>query len=191
MTREPTTYRLSDEQRRNICLLLSSGCDREAAAHFARCSKVDLQSEILSSPAFAADVRHAEAMSELAHIRNVQNATQDVKNWRASVWWLERRSPERFARREVGTITVQQLQDFIAQLASSVFDAIQNPDDRERLMERLDQLERSLHASNICHDEPSSVPVLADHSKHLEEVEVDSLASPDESDLESDDDFAE
>jgi hypothetical protein len=191
MTREPTTHRLSDQQRRNICLLLSTGCDREAAANFARCSTVDLQREILCDPAFAADVRHAEGISELAHIRNVQNAAQDVKNWRASVWWLERRSPERFGRRDAGTITIQQLQAFIAQLASSVFDAIQDPDDRQRLMQRLDQLERSLQAADSCHDMPPSAATMADNPKLLEEVEVDSVASPDGSDLESDDDFAE
>ena len=192
MTREKlTTFRLSDQQRQNICLLLSSGCDRQAAVNFARCSKIDLQRELLCDPAFAADVRHAEAMSELAHIRNVQNAADDVKNWRASVWWLERRSPERFARRDAGTITSQQLQVFIAQLAATLFDAVQNPHDRERLIERLHQLERSLRESDSVHNAPPGTLELADNSKLQEDVELDSPASPDESDLESDHDFAE
>ena len=54
---------------------------------------------------FAAEVRRAEAPVELSHMRNVQNAAQDGKNWRASVWWLERRSPERFGPRGAGTVT--------------------------------------------------------------------------------------
>jgi hypothetical protein len=190
MTREPFTSRLSDEQRHNICLLLSTGCDREAAATFARCSPFDIQREMLHDPDFAADVRHAEARSELAHIRNVQNAAQDVKNWRASVWWLERRLPERFGRRAAETITTRQLQAFIAQLAASVFDAIQDPGDRERLMERLEQMERSLQAMSVGSDELRGDSTPAHNPMLLEEVEVDSLASPEERDLESDVDVA-
>jgi len=191
MTRKPISYRLSDEQRRNICLLLSTGCDRDTAAKFSRCSPVDLRREILRDPVFATDVRHAEGMSELAHIRNVQNAAQDVKQWRASVWWLERRSPERFGRRAAGTITTRQLQAFIAQLASSMFEAVQDVEDRERLLERLAQLERLLQESTFCNDDLPAAPALVDNPKLLEEVEVDSLASLDESELVFNDDYAE
>ena len=58
---------------------------------------------------FVANVRRAEASVELSHMRNVQQAAKDKKDWRASVWWLERRSPERFGTPR-GTVTVAAVQ---------------------------------------------------------------------------------
>jgi len=95
---------------------------------------------------FASEVRRAEGASELAHVRNVQNAAQDVKNWRASTWWLERRSPERFGRRSAGTVTTRQLNAFVAQLVSVVMDELRDATDRQRLIDRFNQVVKSLDA---------------------------------------------
>jgi hypothetical protein len=40
---------------------------------------------------------------------NILKATKDGRFWRASAWWLEQRSPERFGRRAPGVITPRQL----------------------------------------------------------------------------------
>jgi hypothetical protein len=135
---------LSDEQKNNICLYLSAGCDREAAAKLAHCSHWELHSAMTRDTAFAEKARHAEGASELAHVRNVQNAAQDVKNWRASVWWLERRSPERFGRRDAGTVTTRQLKAFVAQLVAIVIEELHDAGDRQRIVDRFDELIKTL-----------------------------------------------
>ena len=144
MTRESQPLQLSDEQKNNICLYLSAGCDREAAAKLAHCTQWDLHWAMMCDASFAEKVRRAEGASELAHVRNVQNAAQDVKNWRASVWWLERRSPERFGRRDAGTVTTRQLKAFVAQLVAIVTEELHDANDRQRIVDRFDNLIETL-----------------------------------------------
>ena len=90
---------LTQQQQRDVCLILSTGCDRLAAAKYVGCSPADLRRAMRNVPQFAADVRRNEAAIEMTHMRNVRNAARDDKHWRASVWWLERRAPERYGRR--------------------------------------------------------------------------------------------
>ena len=63
--------------------------------------------------AFAAQLRRTEAGAELAHMGTVKEAAKEAKNWRASVWWLERHAPDRFGPRGAGTVTVRQLDEFL------------------------------------------------------------------------------
>lgn len=135
---------LSDEQKQKVCMYLSAGCDRETAAKLTNCSHWDIHGAMLGDAAFAAEVRYSEGASELAHVRNVQHAAQDVKNWRASVWWLERRSPERYGKRDAGTVTTRHMKAFVAQLVAVVVEELQDPIARQRLADRFDQLVASL-----------------------------------------------
>src|SRR5687768_13729973 len=99
MTHEPSPIPLTDEQKSQIRGILSVGCDRQTAVDYVGCSLADIRRAMLEDAAFMADVRRAEAGIELMHMRNVQEAAEKKKEWRASVWWLEQRSPERFARK--------------------------------------------------------------------------------------------
>ena len=47
---------------------------------------------------FARALNHAEARAELRHMANIHKASQDDKNWRTSVWWLEQRAAARAAQ---------------------------------------------------------------------------------------------
>ncbi|NHQ60586.1 hypothetical protein G9409_08295 [Chlorobium sp. BLA1] len=44
-------------------------------------------------------VMQAEAKAEVYHLKNIETAS--VKNWFASAWFLERKHPERWGKREV------------------------------------------------------------------------------------------
>jgi hypothetical protein len=114
MTCQLITPHLNDDQKDQICAILAYGCDRETAAGIVECTVVDIGNEITDDPRFAIKVRRAEATAELRHMQNILNATKDGKYWRASVWWLERRSPERFGRRSADAITPKQLEQALA-----------------------------------------------------------------------------
>lgn len=135
---------LTEQQQRDVCLILSTGCDRLAAAKYVGCSLADLRRAIRNVPQFAADLRRAEAAIEMTHMRNVQNAAKDEKHWRASVWWLERRAPERYGRRDAGEITVPQLESFAAQLIAAVSEEVRDEGDRGRLLARLRRVAESV-----------------------------------------------
>jgi hypothetical protein len=135
---------LTDAQKREVCAILSVGCDRLAAAKYVGCSWPEIRSAMQEDGRFAAEVRRAEAGAELTHMRNVQNAARDDKHWRASVWWLERRSPERYGRREAGAVTPGQLERVVGLLAEVVSEEIRDAQDRQRLLERLGRITDSL-----------------------------------------------
>jgi len=149
---------LTDAQKREVCAILSVGCDRLGAAKYVGCLWEQIRSAMLEDQQFAADIRRAEAGAELTHMRNVQSAARDEKHWRASVWWLERRSPERYGRRDAGAVTPRQLERVVDLLADVVSEEVSDAQDRLHLLERLQQITDSLEQL-ICDDgSPESRP---------------------------------
>jgi len=144
MTHELTTPSLTDEQKGQICGILSVGCDRETAANFVGCRAADISRAMLSDRGFAAQVRRTEAGCELGHMRTVQEATKEAKNWRASVWWMERRSPDRFGPRGAGQVTLRQLDEFLNVVADIVCNEIECRDDQQRVIVRMGEAIREL-----------------------------------------------
>jgi hypothetical protein len=144
MTNSCNPSYLSEQQRREACAILTVGCDRETAARFVNCSPADLRRAMATNATFAADVRRAEASSEVTHMRNVQSAGREEKNWRASVWWLERHAPHRYGRRDGETVTPGQLKTFVAMLVSMAVDEIHDEADVRRLTARFNEAIRSL-----------------------------------------------
>src|SRR5438128_2011358 len=96
---------LSDDQKRELCLITQLGCDRITARNYLAVSAEQLRAELQRNAEFARQLARAEAAAELQHMRNVHQASQADKNWRTSVWWLERRAPERFGRRDPRCLT--------------------------------------------------------------------------------------
>jgi hypothetical protein len=144
MADKPTSSHLTDVQKQQICAILSAGCDRLAAAKYVGCSWDEIRGAMLEDRRFADDVRRAEAGAELTHMRNVQNAARDDKHWRASVWWLERRAPDRYGRREAGALSARQLEKIVDLLVAVVSEEVHDAQDRERLLNRLRQVTDSL-----------------------------------------------
>ncbi len=144
---------LTDEQKAQVYGILSVGCDRQTAANFVGCSLADIRRAMQWDPKFAAGVCRAEAGAELNHMRNIQQAAKDEKHWRASVWWLERRSPERFGPRGPGVVTSRQLKAFIDVLAETLREEIGTSDDQQRVIARLrslaDSVDRMLRDSQM------------------------------------------
>lgn len=145
---QPT--RLNAEQQGQVLGILSVGCDRETAAGFVGCTPADIAFAMQSQPAFGAAVRRTEAAAELTCMRTVHEAAKDVKGWRAAVWWLERRSPERFASRGAGSVTTRQLRVFLTIIGDLLNEEIHDPDDRQRVLARLNAYD-SL-ADNLVND---------------------------------------
>lgn len=128
---------LTDDQKRDVRAILSVGCDRQTAADYVGCSLGDLRRVMQHDTAFRTSIRRAEASVELSHMRNVQETAKNKNDWRASVWWLERRSPERFGRRSAGAITARQLQAFVAILVDALKEDVRSEEDRSRIITRL------------------------------------------------------
>jgi hypothetical protein len=140
MTHDNTAPALTDEQKGRICGILSVGCDRQTAADYIGCSLSDLRNLMEHDAAFAKDIRHAEAEAELKNMRNVQDTAREKKEWRASVWWLERRSPERFGRRTAGSVTARQLRGYFTLLTQMLDDRFPDAKERQPFLDQLNTL---------------------------------------------------
>lgn len=134
--------RLTKDEKREACAIASVGCDRDIAARYLGCTLDEFQAELARQPTFARDLAKAEAAAELVHMKNLKIAAEDEKNWRASVWWLERRSPERYGRRNPTAIPAGQLQSFLSEVAQVISDAVADSDQRAELLQRIESLAR-------------------------------------------------
>jgi hypothetical protein len=180
MTCELVPIELTDEQKAQVYGILSVGCDRQTAANFVGCSLADIRRAMQRDPQFAVGVCRAEAGAELNHMRTIQQAAKDEKHWRASVWWLERRSPERFGPRGPRVVTARQLKAFIDVLADTLREEIRTTDDQQRVIARLkslaDSVDRMLRDSQLQLEATTDV---SEASSHLGESLVrDDADSP-------------
>ncbi len=135
-----TPLRLTEDQKQDFCLIVSVGCDRETACKYLSCTPAQLYQELKQDNQFAAKLLQGEAASELNHMRNLHNAAKDEKHWRASVWWLERRSPDRFGRRAAGAISQDTLRKVIEQFAEVVVTEISTVKDRQKVLKKLAEI---------------------------------------------------
>jgi hypothetical protein len=94
--------RLTEKEKDALTAALKLGNTRETAANVVGCTPEELLAEVESDPQLERDVRQAEAAAEVQHMRTVHKAAQDEKNWRSSVWWLERRDRQRSAAAKWG-----------------------------------------------------------------------------------------
>jgi hypothetical protein len=89
-------------------------------------------------------------------MRVVQQAAREQKQWRASLWWLERRAPDRYARRDAGTVTRRELGRFLHAVAGGIAAEVRDEDDRRRVLDRLALLADSI-ADPLADTEPDPV----------------------------------
>lgn len=149
--------RFSDDQKRECCLMISIGCDRETACNYLGKTAEELRGALRLDEVFRRQLLRAEATPEFNHMRNLYNAAKDEKHWRASVWWLERRAPERYARRAPDALTAPQLRQVIEELAETIVGEVDDPQDRQRLLARLVQIaEKTRNDSFECSSENRS-----------------------------------
>ncbi|MBA3483866.1 MAG: hypothetical protein H0T51_18835 [Pirellulales bacterium] len=85
---------ITDFEKGQLDSVLKMGCSRDTACKYAGVSADRLLAEMQRDPTFERSILHAESHPEVRHIGNVNKASQDERNWRSSVWWLERRERE-------------------------------------------------------------------------------------------------
>ncbi len=156
--------RLTPEQRNELLDWLRGGGDRASVCDVVGVSQVQLRFEMKRDPEFAQAFARAEASMELRQMNKVIEATKDEKNWRTSVWWIERRTRERL-RGESRSLSAANVYDLVDALARAVGEELPEGELLRRVMERLYDVVAldasapsplSLPAPEPLGDEPSS-----------------------------------
>ena len=149
--------RLTPEQRKKVLDWLPSGGDRASACDVVGVTQVQLRLEMKRDPEFAEQVARAEASMELRQMDKVIKATNDEKNWRASVWWIERRTRERL-RGAGRSLTEDNIFDLVDAMARAIAEEVADSEIQRRLIERLFHVIASDAAEPVPSD---SVPDVA------------------------------
>jgi hypothetical protein len=77
-------------EREKLLQVIKLGCPSATAGKFVGLTREQLDALVLRDEELMREVLRAEAEAEVRHMGNVHKAANDEKNWRTSVWWLER-----------------------------------------------------------------------------------------------------
>lgn len=88
---------LDDAIRARIIEILEIGGSRNLAARIVGCATTTIQNEAKRNRPFLDALRKAEGDCELHHIKRIRDGE---KTWCSSAWFLERKWPGRYSKRE-------------------------------------------------------------------------------------------
>jgi hypothetical protein len=132
--------KLDDTKKREVFAILTVGGTRLMAAQYVGCHVETIRTTALRDPNFADQLRKAELGPELTFLRNIQLASKDPKQWRASAWALECLFPDRYGRRPPNSITPEQLAEVIREMGTIVVGEVPVKRFREQVLIRLSEL---------------------------------------------------
>jgi hypothetical protein len=138
---------LDDVKKREICAILAVGCSRVIAAQYVGCHPTTIRNTALRDEEFALQLGQAEVKHEILHLSHINSAAKEGRYWRAAAWALERKYPDRYARRDPNIITVEQISEVLAQFADVIFEEVTEPEYRQRILTRLNDLTAGLNAT--------------------------------------------
>jgi transposase len=101
------------ELERRLLDALRAGNTRRAACAYAGVEQHTFQRWLLRFAHFAQAIEKAEADAAVRNVAIIQQAARDG-TWTAAAWWLERRYPEDYGRRERVDVTIRQQAERIA-----------------------------------------------------------------------------
>lgn len=129
---------ISEIKQREILALLSVGCSRRTAARYVNCTQKAIDELAQANPDFAEKLRKAEANLEIESIKNMFNAAKQEKNWRASAWLLERKSPEEFQKKKPDVIPAGLLDTLLNRIVTLLIEECPAAVQRKGLLKKLD-----------------------------------------------------
>ncbi len=144
---------LTAELKQQLVAVASLGCDRLTSSRYIGVSLEEVRAAIEGDAAFAVELVRAEAQAELTHMKNIHQASKEEKNWRVSVWWLERRRPEQYAPRRGETFGRAEAEKLAELLGTAVKAEVQDAQVAARIATRiadvLAKLESALEGAGV------------------------------------------
>lgn len=99
MAGEGAPSKFTPETVKMVCNALAAGNTRRASCRYAGISHETFYQWLKDQPDFSDAVEKAEADAEVRHVANIAKAANDG-TWTASAWWLERRQPADWGRKD-------------------------------------------------------------------------------------------
>lgn len=117
--------------------LISQGNFKTVAARACGITSETLSQWEKHKPGFSEAIRVAEAEAEAGNVKNIYNASQS--QWTASAWFLERKSPERWGKKEEHKISGHLLNGSPDDIEKAVIEMYkENPEIWERVKQEVE-----------------------------------------------------
>ena len=100
---------LDDTKRREVCALISAGCDLEWRCTIRRLQSCHHSPRSPAEPRFFEDLRKAELAAQIVPLQAMRKAAGN--HWRAAAWLLERTQPNAFGPRRPLHFSVDEVSD--------------------------------------------------------------------------------
>lgn len=170
---------LNDAKRRQICVLVASGCTIADAARTVRCAVSTIHRERKQNKKFRTQLRRAEMRAQMHPLRAMRKAIGT--HWRAAGWWLERVAPERFARQNPARFGPKQARALMDDILSLIDDENIHPLQANRLKQRvLAAMEYAMHTTWDSKRSYQSLRKAIDYREKKERSRVQMRTWPDE-----------
>lgn len=97
----------SPESFQNILIGIANGLKNEDACAYAGVSRSVFYQKLKDDPDYSDSYEKALVSFKLKHLRRIEQASEDPKNWTASAWILERKFKEEFSRMDRMDLTTK------------------------------------------------------------------------------------
>jgi len=136
-TRKP---KLDETRQNEICAILAVGGTRKMAAQYVGCHPRTIYKLVTKDSKFAERLARTELSPEIKFLKNISDAADDKKYWRAAAWALERIYPNRYAARKPGTITIDHIDEITRYIVDAAMKQVPDTRDPDKLRLELTQI---------------------------------------------------
>jgi hypothetical protein len=123
--------------RDTIAAMLGIGCDLSTAARVVGRSPAEVKALLGEDKTFLRDVEKYGSLFEGKHLKHLDKAAEDKKNYRVSMWLLERLRPDKYEKQRPRTIKESQLMPLLKSMAEMLVDGVEDEAAREALFDRV------------------------------------------------------
>jgi hypothetical protein len=139
--------------REMVAGLIRLGCDLRTASWAAGRSPVEVKRDLEANADFVREVKQAESTFEYKHLQHLEEAAKDKKNWRVSMWLLERRLPDKYEKQRPRTVKESQLMPLLKSLADAIVDGVEDDEQRAALLKRVEDTVEELDPNGPVRDD--------------------------------------
>lgn len=130
--------------RDTIGAMLGIGCDLRTAAWAVGRSPAEVKRLLAEDPELLHAVQKGGAIFEYKHLQHLDEAAKDKKNYRVSMWLLERLRPDTYEKQRPRTIKENQLMPLLKSLADALVEGVGDEEARGKLIERVKETAEDL-----------------------------------------------
>lgn len=146
---DPVIDTFDEATQKQLASLVLVGCTLRTAARVAGIDRQRLRAVLEHDRKLSERLLVAEAVCEFTHLERLREVSKDPKNYRVSIWLLERRFPFRYMPRPFSGISAAQLQATLRTIGEELARQFPDAEGRDRIMASLTEIQTALSSPSM------------------------------------------